>query len=455
MITFNQYLVTESIFDKQDYSKHDYKYPLAVINDLLGGKQLKIKSGDTISLADFDKDALIKIRDDITNTTADDFNKAYKQKVGNTRSIWANIQKSPYSGSSADKKVPGAEAAVLIYLDILVNRGDINDIANYKPSKRFFTDQKYIDDAIGVMQTDASWQKSALQTARNIIKQFPKIQSYNIYYRDKQYNKLREIGNKLGNFGGQLDRWNPADVFFAKPGAVPIKSEHTGNITDYNAYIGACEDVIGISLKKADNQAMHGSVSLGNMLKQLPGIKTAMQKYKSVSETFDTVHKQLKTIQQQPIADIVYCVGEGSDIHNRIISGNRENVKLNNGTFINSVPNVLQFIVSGGNDKPTFEDAVKLCYLWAASRTPISCSHYKASATGCKFVDCKTAIEFKLERVIIPLNGNSRIQFDIDVDGNKWSLIARSKQEAAYPQFVIEHKRPRALGAKPINNVKF
>ena len=438
-------------FKPIDYSKHDFKYPVAVINDLLDGKSVTLTDGSSITIDDFDKDALVALKNNITNSTVSDLNKTYKNNV---RSIWSNIHKRPYSKSSVGEKVPGSEAAVLVYIDMIAQNHDVDDIGGYKPSKRIHTDQKYIDDAINVITTNKSWRLSALQTAKNLLEKLPQLKNYHIYYRDNNYDNIRATANKLGDFGGSLDRWNPADVFFAKQGAVPIKSEYTGNIADYNSYIGACDDVIGVSLKKADNHAIHGSVGLGKMLTKLPQIKMSLQKYKSVPETFSTVHKQLKTIADSPLASIVKCIGVDSDIHKRIVDEDQSDVKLNNGTFINAVPNVLQFIVSGCRDVDLFADTIQMCYMWAASRTPLSCNHYKASATGCKLIDCKTGIDFKLNQVIIPLNGNARIVFDITVDGNNWSLVGRAKEEGAFPQFMIEHKKPATAGAVPIKRVK-
>lgn len=459
MKTFEQFCLMEAAkvtgnFDPGDWPKHNNKYSLAVINDLLDGKQVVRADGkDPLTIDDFDKQKLIDIKDHIDTASNKDFNIAYKHQ-SDSKVIWSKILKRPYSKSNAAEKVPGGEAAVLVYVDMIANNHDVNDLASYKPSKRFHSDPKYIKDAVDVLSTDKSWQRSALATARHILEKLPQLKSYHIYYRDKDYDGIRALANKLGQFEGRYDRWNPADVFFAKNGAVPIKAPYNENIVDLNNYIGAQEDIIGISLKKGDNDAMHGSVGLGTMLKKLPQLKVAMKKYKTVSDSFATMYEQLKALQKSPIANLIKCTGADSEVFKKIVNHDTSDVKLKNGTLINSVPNVLQFVVSGSSDKDIFNDAIQLCYLWAASRTPTSCSHYKASASGCKLVDMKTSIDFKLDEIIIPLNGNSRVQFNVTVDGNQWSLIARAKQEAAFPQFVIEHGRARAAGAIPIKQVK-
>ena len=182
--------------------------------------------------------------------------------------------------------------------------------------------------------------------------------------------------------------------------------------------------------------------------------KMFMSKYKYVKSTFPVVNKQLKQLPSSNVADFLYCSGVNSDIHHRINSENdQEDVKLKNGTFVNSIPNVLQFLIACSNDKDVFIDTVNMCYLWAASRAPTSCSFWKASENGCKFIDVHTAVDFKLNKVVIPLDGSSRVTFDVTVDGNNWSIIARAKQESGFPQFVIEHKQLKNASIKPIKQV--
>ena len=444
--------LTEGAFKTVDYPKHDFKYAKAVIDDLFAGKKLPLgKSNQTVDINDFDKDALKRIRDDVTNSTLNDFNNAYQ---GSLRSIWSKIEKSPYSKSHANEDITGGELAVLVYIDALTSNQDVDDIAKYTPTKRMFTDSKLLDNVVTLVSTNRSWQKSALATAKAIISKIPQAKTYELHYRDKWYNYLRELGNKLGGFDGRLDRWNPSDCFLIKKGTMPPSADNIENIVAYNTYIGKGEDVIGISLKKSDQKAMHGSVSVGTMIKNLKQLNMVMSKYKDVKSTFPVVHKQLKQLQSSKIADLLYCSGINSDIHRRINGENdQEDIKLKNGTFVNSIPNVLQFLIACSNDKDLFIDTVNMCYLWAASRAPTSCSFWKASENGCKFVDVHTAVDFKLNKVVIPLDGSSRVTFNITVDGNDWSLVARAKQESGFPQFVIEHKQLKNASIKPIKQV--
>lgn len=462
MKTLKQYLteaaeskknpLTQGTFKSEDYDKHQFKYSKAVIDDLLAGKKLRLgKSDQTVSIDDFDHQKLIDIRKDIENTTRQQFNDAYHGKL---TTIWSKIAKKPYSGSHANEDITGSELAVLVYIDAIISKQDVNDITNYKPTDRLHCDPKLIDNVVMIISTDKSWQRSCLATAKAIISKIPQAKTYQLHYRDKVYNTIRELGNRLGGFKGKYDRWNPADAMLVKKGAFPINNEYTSNIVDFNNYIGKCEDVIGISLKKSDKEAMQGSVSLGTILGELPQLKVAVTKYKDVKSTFPVVHNQLKKLQNSKIADLIYCSGVGSDVHKRIVADNNaDDIKLRNGTFVNSIPNVLEFLIAACDDKDVFIDICNMCYLWAASRTPKSCNFYKASESGCKFVDVHTAVDFKLNKIVIPLDGSSRITFDITVDGNYWSMIARAKQERGFPQFVIEHKQLKTTALKPIRQV--
>ena len=144
--------LTEGAFKTVDYPKHEFKYAKAVIDDLLAGKKLPLgKSNQTVDINDFDKDALKKIRDDVTNSTLNDFNNAYQ---GSLRSIWSKIEKSPYSKSRANEDITGGELAVLVYIDAITSNQDVDDIAKYTPTKRMFTDSKLLDNVVTLVSTN-------------------------------------------------------------------------------------------------------------------------------------------------------------------------------------------------------------------------------------------------------------------------------------------------------------
>ena len=449
-------------FERGDWSKDrdgiSNKYPTLVIRDLFDNNSVKLDPkfaslAKSVSIDDFDKNALTKIRNNVRGSTVDDFNAAYKGKIN---ALWTKLDKLPYSHSKATENVIGSELGVLVYIDAITSNQDPNDLTSYIPTNRLFCDSKLLDDVNALQSRDSSWRQSCIKTAKAIIAKLPQVKHYEMHYRDKVYNGIRKLGAQLGGLGNHFDRWNPGDVVFVKKGAYPIKSQYTGNIVDYNNYIGKCEDIIMVSLKKEDDGALHGAVSLKTMLSNLPQLSVAVDKYNSVQATFPVIHKQLKKLQNSNISSLLYCTGVNSEIHKLINAEDDKNpAKVKNGTFINSIPNVLAFLVAASGDKEVFKDICNMCYLWAASRTPQSCNYYKASANGCKLIDMNTSIEFKLDKVIIPLDGSARVTFNLLVDKQPWSMIARAKQEQGMPQFMLNTGNRSLSGARPIKLVKF
>lgn len=87
--------------DNDDYTKHDYVYALAVIDKLLNGETIRIKSKgdgefDGASLSGTQKSALKKLKNNINGTTAVDFDNAVKD----SGLKWTSIFKGDFTGYS-------------------------------------------------------------------------------------------------------------------------------------------------------------------------------------------------------------------------------------------------------------------------------------------------------------------------------------------------------------------
>lgn len=99
-IIFNK-SVNESVMSAADYSKHDYKYPLAVIDSLLSedgefrlgakGEEDTVLSGEVY---DEIRNALINLKNNIEGSTPADFNKA----VAELQFKWNDIFKGDFTG---------------------------------------------------------------------------------------------------------------------------------------------------------------------------------------------------------------------------------------------------------------------------------------------------------------------------------------------------------------------
>ena len=108
MIHFNEYLdsyvksdiINEALCTKQDYSKHNYLYPLNAIDILLDNGYLKLgDKGDKgmisgENLTDDEKKQLKYLADTIFDSTPEDFNNAIKS----LKTKWNQIFKGTLSG---------------------------------------------------------------------------------------------------------------------------------------------------------------------------------------------------------------------------------------------------------------------------------------------------------------------------------------------------------------------
>ena len=152
MIHFNEYLdsyvksdiINEALCTKQDYSKHNYLYPLNAIDILLDNGYLKLgDKGDKgmisgENLTDDEKKQLKYLADTIFNSTPEDFNNAIKS----LKTKWSQIFKgtlSGYENGLASKNKGNAFEKYFIdhYSEF---ENDIKNIISYKELKNIKAD---------------------------------------------------------------------------------------------------------------------------------------------------------------------------------------------------------------------------------------------------------------------------------------------------------------------------
>lgn len=139
-------IISEATLDKAHWSHHDkYDYVAAVIKDLLDGKDVILGAGGegakgikSVSVSDFDRDALDRILTDPSRYTNADFHDALNddvKKIFGQANIWNSIWKAPYSGiNMATKSSNVFEYKLCENLQyLIVNNGeDLPDDAMYK-----------------------------------------------------------------------------------------------------------------------------------------------------------------------------------------------------------------------------------------------------------------------------------------------------------------------------------
>lgn len=463
MLNFNQFtILNESKFNTNDYPKYGGKYPSRVIQALLDGKPVKLHDSDeTITIDDFDKHSLEKILDDVEHTTYEDFNNAFNGKI---RAIWSKIEKTPFRDNkkTGGDSTAASEAAVIVALDLYAHNKTIDDLSDYQKSNSVHVSDKDVAKAVNLLTSDKKWRKSINGIVHNIVKSITHdISKYEFHYGDDLYHAIIRTGATLAGFDVTTrDRWNPADIFLVKKGVTSIPSYAKTNIVAFNEWVGKCDDVIGISIKKGDVAAQHGSIGVGravdaiNKLDDLPNLDASVDNFKTVKASLPTIRKQLQTIKQSAVSKYFYVTGTDSQLYKALVGETDDHGQLKNNTFQSAIPMALQFFVSASKTPKQFEDVIKMCYLYAASRTPTSCNFWKVGQEHAVFVDQKTAVDFKVLKVIVPLNGNSTILIECNVNGNRWFITCRSRRENTKPLFSIEHRNHHTEHAIPISQVK-
>lgn len=445
----------ERAFNKIDWPKHNNRYGAAVIDDLLSGKNVVCVPGSrthvtSITKSDFDVDQLKAIRSDLANKTVDDFNHAYKDPDAK---IWTKIEKTPYSGKRGNERSDSAEVGVAIVVDGIFSYGKF-DPATYKPSKRLIVGStKAINDALILINSDKSWADSVIASGQTIAKHFATKKNFEIHHKSDLYNSLRRIGSRLS--GLSADKWNPGDIMLIKPN-LDIPAEVKQNIVDYNQFIGSGENVVFISLKKGDKQAQHGSYGLQKLLNR-QGFNDVLKHYSNNPATIETITSQLKKLQIMPIANYLYCYGTSGDVYQAIVGDKPlpDDVKFDSATFGTAIVNGLQLMISAGVDREKFVDVISGAYLTASSRDPLSCNHYKVSGSHFEFVDKHNASTIDVDRILIPLNGTSRIIIKLVVDDKPAVMVIRSKEEGNLPQFIVVKDSAHYSGAVKLSTIKF
>lgn len=433
-------------FSNQDYDKHDYLYLNKVIDDLIAGRKVKIfkdyvtKIGDSIDKSDFDIDQLNAIAADTKQSTVEQFNKAFNR---DDKSIFTKIDKSPYSGRNG-QAVGGAktvlqEVGFAVCFDAIANGKD--NIEDYKINDNVVAkNQHEIEQAIEFLKQDKSWLNANLEGAKALVEYLRENninpQNYEIHRGSPLFDQIKKVGSKLTEM--TADKWNPADVLLIKKG-VTVNPTGFKNYIDYNQYIGANKDVIGVSLKKGDHEALHGAFALGQLVKLLKLGSEGFKEFNNVDECKPALIDYLNQLQHSVIADDVYIYTNKAD-SGKTITELVNQMKPNSSAFSKSFPPALQFLISVRNNREKMIDAVTAAYLVANSTHSTSCPFIKVSGSSVKQINSQNADTVKVNRILIPLTGDIHVLFDVTVtsiDETKTNIKLQLRSKGSAPQFII------------------
>jgi len=314
------------------------------------------------------------------------------------------------------------EVGLLIMLDSLIATGN-TDLHNYTASSKMHV-KANLNDVVAFLLENKDWFKVAADGAKVILKEFNFIRSgYNFHHDSTEFNAIRTLGKKLAK-ASSPDKWNPSDIYL-------IKDYETGftDIFNYNDYISDNTKIIGISLKKGEKDAMHGSFSLMNTAAHF-NLNYKKNTYKSLDDAKPAILKLFKSLKHHSIA--YYAKYGTSENLEEIV----ETLAPDSVNYLLSIMPQLAFFNSVKSTEELHK-ILKFAILTSMSISPLSAPHYKLEGTKFSHIPSGSK-SIRIDEVILPLNSdaNSLIKFRFH---NKDMLVSlRSK--GAQPQFSILKK---------------
>lgn len=418
-----------AFFAKADYNKHDYKYVKALIADIKEKKKIKTKKGMiTISHTDA---LVLKIEKDLKRNKCD-YNDL--MNLG-----WTSIDKAPYSKIGSKRSVPvtdESEQGVIIWLDILLELTKVPTkfessfsgyLSTYKPNRAKFKNGNDVKKTIKFLLSKDDWNNACFYSALSIYNQFGSgtLKNYEFHQNTTQFDSIRSGAQKLYKKVGitlSVDKWNPSDIWLFKKGANFGKLFNTKTIQQYNQIISEHKDFIGISLKKGTTEANQGKAAINNVVK----MKSHIQNVQAVSgwveggrytkKGRDKMIGLSKTMKQL-LGGMLYVRDTAeNEIANAIITSNN---------FQKSTPVILSWL-SHHKNKDDIIDSMELLVQIAASKFPISCSHWKSYGTSNKIVHVDNTVHIEIQRFRMKLNGDTDFIVDVKIDGTAFKGQIRS-----------------------------
>lgn len=516
-------------FRREDWDKHDYLYTKELIRDLENGEQIAVdqtaanklkrfKLGETINKEDFVPQELNKIikafnEEKYDTVSYDDFNSAFKHK-DKVPTIFIKLSKLPYSQGRKGNTTVQQENGFAIWLDYLVNNnktaGERFDRSQYKPSDKLRLSEDsnkqaaMIDDAINFMADDKTWDDANKKCALKLL-QYCKslnvnLDKYYIHRGTDLFKKIKKVGATLAVLNA--DKWNPADVMLIKnEQSVASKLDQFAkdkNIAEYNRFIGSNDDVIGISLKKGDTGALHGSFAVNQLTEFLGQHGKSAIDWKDFKSTVITtrtddwgIFQCLKTLHD--ISDVIKPEDRDEKLHRAIIyinpgklgsntptikqlvdrltavispNGDKQNTdvglnaikkNIDKQSFIRSFPAALKFLTHAYQNKERLEEAIETAYCIAGSMHEKCCPHLKVTSDSIKQINKDAVTSVQLNKIVVPLDGSIHILFDLMVvhqDGHESPIKLQLRSKGSAPQFIIIKEQIKTDTLKPLKQYK-
>ena len=351
------------------------------------------------------------------------------------------------------------EAGVVLWLDALLH--GVDDIQGYEPSDFYQSEAKHRDvdyrDVEAWLEANASWNRDCRNTAADIIKTFgaPELAKFQCHHGTSEYNALRKKGAALAGIGE--DRWNPSDIMLiARDRKAYNKAMQMDNIVSLNRFLAnPYGDIRGISLK--GSRAMHGSVAASSIVDH-PLIRDIMKRIKIMHMPLQ--HNTLTYAQK---ADVIEAFAEIqrnriSKIYLRGVEGTLTDTIMAWGTVTDlwskAYPDTLALLMACRDDED-LDNLAFVGFMYASSAiNGVSANYWKAEA-GRPMYFVKPSTDrnaFKLDQVIVPVNGEASTVFNATYRGEPVKLQFRSKKSK--PQFIIIRDTYNPRDIKPLSRVR-
>lgn len=279
MAKFLTYLL-ESTLQKVDYSKHDYKYLIAVLSDIVNNG--KIGLGDEKIEQEIEIDQ--NIRDQFSIYIGNETTLSYREfnsiaKTNSTPFSWNKIYKGTYSGQTHQSAGEYAEAAVAYIFNNMNGNTTVveSDNIDFEKIVKTLSDKKITADWITSSRISAEKLHDSIDNPKQYTaahvdgKDISKISDSYIDVAKifKGKSGIKEVlGNQIDDdalnnlyVGSSKDTWNKADIILVDS-KLNLKSELAGKhfaiADEFNRFLNNLINknlIIPVSLKKISPKA--------------------------------------------------------------------------------------------------------------------------------------------------------------------------------------------------------
>lgn len=443
-------------FNTKDILKHDY---IEQYIDLAEKRPINFYNGETYQLQKEDIEKLVNLKNLKNNGMSIDYIRSYLKLeenniLSNNKSITGThgFDKSMVSQGNKLKETyinDVKESAVAVIFDILMkNDGVTKDkileelATNYSPNEKNFN-SKILENnckAIRTFLLEKNNLEDSFQCALGVQKAFKDTkmkEKYEIYHKSKVFNFIKETAVNIlkeVDIKCKSDKWNPADIFIIKK---DFEVKALNDINEYNKQFYNFNNILGISLKKSEDGALHGSAGLTSVMPLIElkskGIRTEIgvgnYENKNDKEFLKEYIKDIQRLQKNCKKVVCYI-----DKSKNSLEDTMNSLTTNKGwkkCYMDLLDFLLKYSLS-------LDSAVTYLYNFANSTVDFSAPHYKVMSDQFEKIEPKMK-KVEVVGIHIPLSKVRFIWLELNVEGEKKWMKGRPKNTDAKPQFMIDN----------------